>query len=129
MKKVLGHTAVFVILYVVFMIPTYLLPYLGSNSSVLNAASVSSGEGVYVLFWLHLICLLVLVVLAGFRGANTGRYWLIAFPFVALVFDLTPGLNNVPMVPTVMHLVTIIVGVMDGAPPRPAQAPASNSEQ
>lgn len=112
MKKVIGNAVVFVLLYVLFMIPTYLLPYIGSNSSLINAAGVSSGAGMNPAFWLHLIALVVLVLLAWFRGVNVGKTWLIAFPIVALLFDLTPVLNNIPLIPTVMHVFTIIVGIV-----------------
>ncbi len=108
MKKIVGVTAVYVLLYIVFMIPTYLLPYLGSNSSFINAASLGTNP----LFWVHLAALLVLVALAWGRGSIVGKPWLIIFPILALIFDLIPGLNLVPLVPTVMHLLAIILGVV-----------------
>lgn len=40
-----------------------------------------------------------------------GKQWLVTFPILALCFDLLPGLNYVPMIPTVMHIVTIGLGV------------------
>ena len=33
------------------------------------------------------------------------------FPILALGFDLAPGVSSVPLVPTVMHLLAIILGV------------------
>ncbi len=112
MKKLLGNPVIFVVLYIIFMIPTYLLPYLGSNSSVLNASGVSAGMGMNPMFWLHLLALVILIVLAWFRGKNVAKAWLIIFPVLALVFDLTPGLSSIPLVPTVMHLLAIILGVV-----------------
>jgi len=108
--KILGNAVVFVLLYLVLMIPTYILPYLGSNSSVLNAAAASGGAinpGLIV----HAISLLLLVVITWFRGNLIGKAWLIIFPILAAVFDLVPGLNFIPLVPTVMHLLAIILGV------------------
>ncbi len=112
MKNLLSKPAIFVILYIVFMIPTYLLPYMGSNSSLLNASGVANGVGMNPLFWLHLLALVVLIALTWFRGGIIGKAWLVIFPFLALVFDLTPGLSSIPLVPTVMHLLAIILGVI-----------------
>jgi hypothetical protein len=108
MQKILGNAVAFVILYIVFMIPTYLLPYFGSNSSIVNLAILWKNP----FFWLHLITLLVLVLLAWFRGKCIGKKWLIIFPILALVFDLVPLLNFIPLIPTVMHLLAIILGVV-----------------
>ncbi len=112
MKKALGNTVVFVVLYILFMIPTYVLPYLGSNSSLINAAGAASGVGMNPAFWIHLLSLLVLVALAWFRGANIGKTWLIIFPILALTFDLIPGLSSIPLIPTIMHLLAIILGAV-----------------
>jgi len=112
LQKILNHTAVFVSVYLAFMIPTYLLPYVGSNSAVINAASASSGLGMNPAFWLHLLSLLALLALAWFRGINLGKKWLIIFPVIALIFDFVPGLSSIPLVPTVMHLLTLILGVI-----------------
>lgn len=112
MKKIVGNPVFFAVLYIIFMIPTYMLPYMGSNSSLINASGVSSGIGINPLFWLHLLALAVLIALAWFRGANVAKVWLVIFPILALVFDLVPGLSSIPLVPTVMHLFAIILGVI-----------------
>ena len=107
--------AVYVIAYVILMIPTYILPYLGSNSYALNLSGVGLGQGLSPQFWLHLCFLLALVVITWFRGSSIGKKWLVVFPFLALVFDLAPALNLVPFVPTVMHLLAIVLGVTGAA--------------
>ncbi len=112
LQKILGNTIVFVGLYIIFMIPTYILPYMGSNSSVINAVGASHGMGMNPAFWLHLASLSVLLVIAWIRGANIDKKWLTIFPVLALVFDLFPGLSSIPLVPTVMHLLVIILGVV-----------------
>ncbi|HKZ02789.1 MAG TPA: zinc ribbon domain-containing protein [Pyrinomonadaceae bacterium] len=112
MKTILGNTAVFVILYILFMLPTYYLPYVGSNSFLLNAVGVKAGMGINPAFWPHLGSLIILIVLARFRGALVGKTWLVIFSILAAVFDLIPGLNSIPLVPTVMHLSAIIAGVV-----------------
>ena len=100
------------------VLPTYVLPYFGSNSMaahlVTTAASAAvgrSGQAFLLPFYLHLLCPLALCALAYLRGTRVNRTWLLVFPFLALVFDLVPVLTWIPLVPTAMHLLTIILGV------------------
>ena len=111
MNKILGNAPVFVILYILFMIPTYYLPYVGSNSAVIGATAAAADAGVLPAFWMHLGSLLVLIVITFFRGSLVDKKWLVIFPILATVFDLVPGLNLIPFIPTVMHLLAIIMGV------------------
>jgi hypothetical protein len=112
--RILVNAPTFVILYLLFMVPTYLLPYLGSNSGVFNTVAVANN------FWqptflLHLACLVILCLLAWARGSLISKSWVIVFPIIALAFDLLPVLNFVPFVPTVMHLLAVILGVSSSA--------------
>ena len=116
--KFLGNAIVFVALYLVLMIPTYYLPYKGSNSAVMGAIMASAEAGINPYFWLHLAALLALVVITWLRGALIDKKWLLIFPLLATVFDLAPLLSSIPLVPTVMHLLAIILGVsLKTAPP------------
>lgn len=110
--KFLGNAVVFVILYLLFMLPTYYLPYLGSNSAVVGAVGATAEAGITPAFWLHLGALIVLCVVTWFRGVLVDKKWLIIFPVLATVFDLAPGLSLIPLIPTVMHLLAIILGVV-----------------
>ena len=108
--KVLSNTAVFIAAYLVCMVPTYILPYFGSNSAMLAASAAASGQGLLPQFWLHLLALAALVVIAWFRGAIIGKPWLAAFPAIAAAFDMLPGLSVVPMVPTLLHILALVKG-------------------
>ncbi len=108
----LGNAAVYVVLYVLFMLPTYLLPYVGSNSAVVGSLALASDAGVHPAFVAHAGLLLALIALTWVRGRRVEKAWLIVFPVLAMVFDLAPALNNIPLVPTVMHLLAIILGVV-----------------
>ena len=115
--KYLGNAVVFVILYVIFMLPTYYLPYLGSNSSVVNTItnidSATLGEGgMNIAFWPHFGCLIALIAITWLRGSFVKKKWLVIFPVVATVFDLAPVLSSIPLVPTIMHLLAIILGAI-----------------
>lgn len=110
MQKLIGNTVVFVLLYLVLMIPTYILPYMGSNS-LIAAQGVSSGALSAGPFILHLSTMVLLIVITYFRGGIIGKKWLLIFPILAAVFDFIPVLSSIPLVPTVMHLLAIILGV------------------
>jgi hypothetical protein len=105
------NTAVFVVLYILFMLPTYFLPYLGSNSFLVGAVAAADQAYIHLPFWFHALSLGVLIALAWFRGAFVEKKWLVIFPVLGAVFDMVPGLNSIPLVPTVMHLLAIILGV------------------
>lgn len=111
MNSLFRSTLVFVVGYVTLMIPTYLLPWLGSNSSVLNAVGAATGHGMTPQWWAHAWCLVMLILMAWVRGDFIGKKYLPVLPFLAAVFDLTPGLSMIPLVPTALHLVTIILAV------------------
>lgn len=110
MSSLFRNTLVFVAGYVIFMIPTYLLPWLGSNSTVFNAVGAVIGHGMTPQWWAHAWCLVMLVLMAWMRGDFIGKKYLPVFPFLAAVFDLTPGLSVIPLIPTALHLAAIILG-------------------
>ena len=111
MPSIFRNTLVFVVGYVILLIPTYLLPWLGSNSAVLNAVGAAVGHGMTPQWWAHAWCLVMLVLMAWMRSDFVGRKYLPVFPFLAALFDLTPGLSMIPLVPTALHLAAIILGV------------------
>lgn len=116
-KKYVAAGPSFVIIYLLLMFPTYVLPYFGSNSAVVNAglaaadAMAGGGNGLNILMFAHLACLGGLVLISWLRGAVVDKSWLVIFPILAAVFDMVPGLNWIPLIPTGMHLAAIIVGV------------------
>lgn len=118
MRRVVTNPVSYVLLYLAGMIPTYVLPYMGSNSHVARGAanavaSAYGGDGGTFSgpFYLHLFLLAGLIALAYLRGREIGKAWLVVFPVLAAVFDMAPLLNVIPLVPTVMHLLAIILGV------------------
>lgn len=112
MARILTSTVGFLASYLVLMIPTYLLPYAGSNSSIVNGVTALMGRGPTPMWWTHFWCLFMLVLIGQVRGRLVGKPYLLVFPIVALVFDLTPGLSAIPLVPTLMHLLCLILGAM-----------------
>jgi hypothetical protein len=107
---ILANAGVFVLLYLLFMLPTYYLPFVGSNSAILGVVAHSQGLGVNPAFWLHLGCLFMLICVAQVRGKSMGNEGLVVFPFLAAVFDLVPVLAWIPLIPTFLHLMAITQG-------------------
>ena len=112
-SKLLLNPVFFVIGYTVFMAPTYILPYLGSNSSLINTMGVAVGAGLNPLLFGHVAVLAVLVLMTWLRGRLIQKHWLLALPIAASLFDLLPGLSLIPMIPTFLHIVTIVLGVKE----------------
>lgn len=119
LRRVTANPVTYAVGYLAFMLPTYVLPYFGSNSHLLRttaqAISTDVGRGgssaLSVPFYLHLLCLAALVALGAARGRQIGKPWLAVFPGLAFAFDMLPVLTLIPLVPTAMHLAAIIVGV------------------
>jgi hypothetical protein len=116
MHKIFRQTFFFVVGYSILMAPTYVLPWLGSNSAVFNAAGATISHGMTPQWWVHIWCLVMLILIAWLRGDLIGKKYLPAFPFLAAVFDMTPGLSMIPLVPTALHLSAIIIGLKVGDP-------------
>ncbi len=104
--KILENSLVYVILYVVIAIPTYILPFLGSNSSVVSMTNTALPGVTEV----HLGALILLMVIAYFRGVHTDQKWLAVLPFLAAIFDFVPGFSLIPLIPTGLHVFAIIKG-------------------
>jgi hypothetical protein len=112
-----GKGAKFFIAYFLAMVPTYILPYFGSNSMVIGGISAGAGGGLPPLYIWHITFFAVLVSLAFVRGIRIQRGWLITFPIVAGFFDLVAGFNWIPFIPTVMHFAALYVGASKDAVP------------
>jgi len=62
-------------------------------------------------FWVHLIVWAILIGLAYARGKSINQGWLIILPILGAIFDLVPGLNWIPLIPTILNVACIICGV------------------
>ena len=112
MKKILSSTVPFILLYLLFLVPTYVLPYMGSNSAILDSMAKAGGyEEPNYGFYIHMFCLTFLVFLAWVRTSRLTKNYLYIFPVLALAFDMIPFLSMIPFIPTIMHLLTLILGI------------------
>lgn len=121
MSSIFSSASGFVVGYFLLMVPTYVLPYFGSNSVVVGAIGAVVGRGLTPQWWIHAWCLTMLVLVASVRGKANGRSYLMIFPIIGGVFDLTPVLSFIPFVPTVMHLMALVLGCMNNAAKPAAQ--------
>ena len=121
------NTVAFVVAYLVLMVPTYILPYFGSNSTLVNGLSAGLGMGPTPQWWAHVWCLSMLMVLAWLRGSAVAKGFLPIFPVLAAVFDMTPGLSVIPLIPTFLHVGGMILGTM-GVATTATEASAGNVE-
>lgn len=94
------------------MVPTYVLPYFGSNSAIVNAISAAVGLGMTPQWWMHAWSLVMMCLLAWARGGVVGRAWLSVLPALATAFDLIPVLSSIPFLPTLLHIGTLLAGLV-----------------
>jgi len=108
-----ANASKFTWVYILLAIPTYILPYLGSNSVIANVAYLATGGTGIVLLLLHVGLLVALCVIARARGQVVGKGWLVTLPVMAAIFDIVPVLNWIPLVPTLFHVATVVIGASD----------------
>ena len=114
MIKALENTIIFVSSYLVLMALTYYLSSVDSTAlaiqtldgMALSPTSTSSS----VPFFLHVSAILVLLWITFARGMAIDKKWMVLLPMVAFAFDFVPKLSTIPIVPSVYHLLAIVVG-------------------
>lgn len=99
----------FLIFYLILMVPTYFWRF------VLIGSAMEGGDDFEALNNTVMVLLLIsyigMAVVAYFRGKKSDKKYLFAFPVVGGVFDLI--LVFIPFVPTVMNIITIVMGMSD----------------
>lgn len=99
----------FLILYIILMVPTYFWRF-GLIGSVMEGGDDFESRNSTVMVLL-LISYVGMAIVAYSRGKKSGKKYLFAFPIVGGVFDLI--LLFIPFVPTVMNIITIVMGMSD----------------
>lgn len=111
----------FLIIYLCIMITTYMWRFAAFGAAMEDGADVDAvGDTMNFLMFASYAGM---AWVAYARGKAIGKNYLVAFPIVGGVFDLI--LVFIPLVPTVMNIITIVVGMPD-AKPEP-KAPESES--
>ena len=123
----MSNALLYVVGYLALMLPTYVLPYFGSNSIIANSIVGAVGRGMTPFWWLHLWALVMLTLMAFARGKHISKTFIVVFPITAAAFDMIPGLSLVPFVPTAMHLVALALGAIGHIPQNAAGADSTGS--
>ena len=129
MQRLMKITPVFLVAYVLLMIPTYVLPIFGSNSSfatLVGGAVGGLGGAFPPQWWAHMFVLAVLVVVAWARGMSfVSKSYLPALAFLAALFDMVPFLRIIPLVPTLLHMLTLVLGIVGCVAKKEDEFPAT----
>ncbi|MES2580875.1 MAG: hypothetical protein V4552_10040 [Pseudomonadota bacterium] len=112
MRKTLANTRIFVSSYVIFMLLSYYSAHLGSQSPIVQGLDAAADTHLFNFpFILHLGAMLILFWICFVRGVIIGEKWLVFLPMVVFAFEFIPKLSAIPIVPSVYHLLAIVIGV------------------
>lgn len=113
----------FLIIYLIFMVFTYLWRFAFIGAAFQDGADIA-GMG-NTMIALMLLSYAIMAYVAYSRGKAIDKGYLVAFPIVGAVFDLI--LIFIPFVPTVMNIITIVLGMPDNKPAETSQPETSNT--
>lgn len=107
--------ALFLLFYTLAAFPTYILPWIKGFTGGLALMGATPVMGAAAsLYVLHAGLLFVCIVAAYLRSKTNKSAALPFLPAAAAAFDLIPGLNFIPFVPSVLHIFALIVGYGSG---------------
>ena len=110
---------VFLISFVLTYVVGWLSPFLGLASMGASMAGADAFSWTWLVGKAFLAALYICMAAASFlRGVANGTKWAVAFPLAAGVFDIAPLLSLVPLVPTALNIVALVVGVRAGTTSR-----------
>ena len=106
-NKALSNATAYVVIYILFMIPTY-LTHVDSSSTI--SSSDLGVNMVTMCLLLHMGSMLMLCYICFIRGKLISKSWLVFIPLIAIAFEFLPALSAIPLVPSVYHLLAIVIG-------------------
>jgi hypothetical protein len=113
----------FLIIYLIVMVLTYLWRFAFVGAAFEGGTDIEGmGNTMNILMFLSYA---VMAYVAYSRGKAIGKGYLVAFPIVGAVFDLV--LIFIPFVPTIMNIITIVLGMPDNKAAETAQPEVSNT--
>jgi hypothetical protein len=92
--------------YTILILPSYILPWVGSNSMMANIFSDQARWG----FSVHALSLGLAVGISFLRGRQINKPQLGSIALAALACDLIPIINLIPLLPSLFHGLTIMLG-------------------
>lgn len=105
------------------MVLTYLWRFAFVGAAFEDGADIEGmGNTMNILMFLSYA---IMVYVTYSRGKAVDKGYLVAFPIVGAVFDLI--LIFIPFVPTVMNIITIVLGMPDNKAVQPSQPETSST--
>lgn len=114
MNKALENKTTFVSSYLIFMGLTYYFSSLGSTALIgpsLDDVALAGLSISLLPLLFHVSAMLVLLWICLERGKFIGKKWIALLPMVAFAFEFIPKLSVIAFVPSVYHLLAIVIGV------------------
>lgn len=108
------NSGIFCVIYLIVMFFTYIWRYLifGVPSIAVNTGAPQEDVITTIMSfinWALFINYLLLILTAYYRGAKTNRKYIATFPLIGAFFDII--LPFIPLVPTIMNILTLVIGV------------------
>ena len=103
------NTVVFMLTYLFVMLLTYVWRFGGFSAGM--SGEVDAGNAANVVTWCLLVNYVILSLIVYARGKAIDKKYIVTFPVVAGFFDVI--LAFIPLVPTVMNIITIVTAVSD----------------
>ncbi len=113
MNKAFENTSIFVGAYLILLALTYFLSSLGSADllaqSLDGVATPETSISLMPLI-LHICAIVALLWISLVRGMLIDKEWIVLLPMVAFAFNFIPKLSSIPVVPSIYHLLAIVIG-------------------
>lgn len=128
--RLFGNVPTFALLYILFLTPIYLLPWLTSNSTF-HTLAANLPDDANPFLWAYVAAAGALIAVAWARGRASRHHWLPALPIAAGAVDLLPYLSLVPALSALFHIAALVLGTVpldvrrDGDKAAPARTPRS----
>ena len=103
MYKAFANTSLFTITYLIAVVPNLFFSNIVEKGLMLTTFGIAS--------MLYFLSMIVILAICHIRGSLIGKHWLVLIPTVAFVFDMTPSLTGIHIVPHVYHALAIIIGM------------------
>lgn len=103
MKKSLDNAAIFAMAYAICVLPSYVMSHKSSSEAV-------AAGGFDITLLIYSASVIAVCAICVVRGKLVDKNWLVLLPMVAFAFEFISKLSVIPYIPTMYHMLAIIVG-------------------
>jgi hypothetical protein len=108
-KPLFGYTLVFLLVYLLFMVPLAFSPNLGEIP--LQKLGLLIGGPMMNSFLLFVGSQMALVLVGLLRGLAIGKVWYVFMPILAVGASFAPGLELLPFIAVIAHGISLVIGI------------------